>query len=128
MEVQKAASVDEYLSQFEGDVRLRLERMRAIIRQEAPDAEESISYAMPGYKLNGPLVYFAGFKNHVSLFGAGNMERFAEQLAGYKMSKGTVQFQNDEPLPEGLIRSIVKARVEENRAKAAKKGRKPVSM
>src|SRR5688572_20830785 len=118
-------TVDEYLAQVESDeARTRLERMRAIVREEASEAEEGISYGIPGYKLNGPLVHIAAFKNHCSLFGPGNMEQFAEQLKGYKISKGTVQFPHSEPLPEDLIRSIVRARVVENRAQPAKKGKK----
>ena len=105
-----------YIAQVESEeARQRLERMRAIVKEEAPDAEEAISYGIPGYELNGPLVHIAAFKNHCSLFGPGNMEQFAEQLKGYKISKGTVQFPHNKPLPEGLIRSIVHAQVEKNR-------------
>jgi uncharacterized protein YdhG (YjbR/CyaY superfamily) len=117
-------TVDEYIAKVDTDqARTRLERMRAIVREEAPEAEEAISYGIPGYKLNGVLVHIAAFKNHCSLFGPGNMEQFAEQLEGYKVSKGTVQFPYSQPLPEDLIRSIVRARVKQNRAKPAKKSK-----
>jgi uncharacterized protein YdhG (YjbR/CyaY superfamily) len=117
-------TVDEYIAKVDREeARTRLKRMREIVREEAPEADEGISYGIPGYKLNGVLVHIATFKNHCSLFGPGNMEQFAEQLEGYKMSKGTVQFPHSEPLPEDLIRSIVRARVKENRAKPAKKSK-----
>ena len=92
-------------------------RMRAIIREEAPEAQELISYGMPGYKLNGPLVYIAAFKKHVSLFPAGKVADFEDQLGGYKTSKGTIQFPLGQPLPEELIRSLVRGRVAQNLAK-----------
>lgn len=120
--MQKPESVDGYLDSLESDeARRRLERIRSIIREEAPDAEEGISYGMPGYKLNGPLVYYAAFKAHCSLFPAGKVEQFADILKDYKTSKGTIQLPNDQPLPEELIRSIVRARADENRAKPKKK-------
>lgn len=80
-------------------------------------AEEVISYGLPGYKLNGPLVYFGGFKNHVSIFATASQrvaKKFAKELAPYQRSKGTIQFKLDEPLPVELIRKIVKERVLEN--------------
>jgi len=84
--------------------------------QTAPDAVESISYAMPAYKLNGkPLVYFAGYKNHIGFYATPTgHEAFKEELSKYKQGKGSVQFPVDEPMPLDLIRRIVAFRVENN--------------
>ncbi len=82
-------------------------------------AEERISYGMPGYFYNGALVYFGGFKNHVSLFGtaSGVMKKFAKELDDYITSKGTIQFPLDQPLPTVLIKKLVHERVAENELK-----------
>ncbi|HEY6955575.1 MAG TPA: DUF1801 domain-containing protein, partial [Flavisolibacter sp.] len=87
--------------------------------EAAPTAEETISYGMPAYKLNGVLVYFGGFKNHCSFFPGGNalIEEFREDLKAYKTSKGTIQFPLNEPVPVGLIKRMVKAKVKKNLAK-----------
>ena len=116
----KFKNIDDYLKSFPKDVRQRLEQIRTIIKNTAPDAEESISYAMPAYKLNGkPLVYFAAFKNHIGFYAtpSGHSE-FAKELSKYKQGKGSVQFPLDKPLPLGLITKIVKFRVKENLQKS----------
>lgn len=96
--------------------------MRKIIREAAPEAEEKIAYRMPAYAQNGPLVYFAAFKDHISLFPAGSpMESFPEDLSVYRTSKGTLQFPLDKPLPYDLIRKIVRFRVAENLKKIKSK-------
>jgi uncharacterized protein YdhG (YjbR/CyaY superfamily) len=117
-----ANSIDEYIAEFPPDVRERLEQMRAIIRSAAPDATESISYAIPTFDMNGKhLVHFAGFKSHVSFFPTGSgRAAFEEELGGYKGGKGTVQLPMDEPLPADLIRRIVEFRVAEVTGKGAK--------
>ncbi len=117
MEDQKSvpATVDEYIAQFPEDVRQVLNQMRATVKENAPQAEERISYGMPGYFMKGRLVWFGGFKKHVSFFPTtSGIEHFQEELAGYKQSKGTVQFPLDKPIPYDLIAKIVKFRVEEN--------------
>ncbi|MCW5940845.1 MAG: DUF1801 domain-containing protein [Fimbriimonadaceae bacterium] len=115
-------TVDEYLAEVPSeDARRTLERLRAIVRDEAPDAEETMSYGMPAYTQNGPVVYFAAFKNHCSLFPGTTTEEFADALAGYKTSKGTIQFTPDRPLPEDLVRTIVRRRLEVNAEAAAKR-------
>ncbi|MBD3783162.1 MAG: DUF1801 domain-containing protein [Micrococcales bacterium] len=108
-----AATVDEYLAGFEGDVRARLETMRETIRAAAPDAVESMAYGMPAYKLDKkPLVYFAGFAGHVGFYATPNgHEAFAEDFARYKQGKGSVQFPLTEPLPVDLVRRVVGFRV-----------------
>lgn len=114
--MKAVATVEEYLKQFPPEQRAELEKIRKAIKDAAPKAEESISYGMPGYKLNGVLVYFGGFKNHCSFFPAGNsaIQQFSEELKAYKTSKGTIQLPLDKPIPVALIKKIVKARVKEN--------------
>lgn len=114
----KHESVDAYLEAIpDATFRAVLSRLRAIIKEEAPDAEESISYGMPGYKLNGPLIYFAAFKNHLSLFPTGVVDHYSDELSGFRTSKGTIQFTPDHPLSEDLIRRIIRDRIQENRSK-----------
>ncbi len=116
----KFKNTDDYIKSFPKDVRQRLEQIRTIIKNTAPDAEESISYGMPAYKLKGkPLVYFAAFKNHIGFYAtpSGHSE-FAKELSKYKQGKGSVQFPLDKPLPLGLITKIVKFRVKENLQKS----------
>jgi len=118
-------SIDEYILDFPDEVQALLIQVRYTIRQAAPDAEESISYGMPAYKTYGkPLVYFAGFKNHIGFYATptGHSE-FAKELSKYKQGKGSVQFPIDQPIPLDLIFQIVEFRVIENmeKAKAKKK-------
>ncbi len=90
-----------------------------------PDAEEVISYAMPGYKLNGMLVFFAGYARHIGFYpGAGGITEFKTELAGYKSAKGSVQFPLDQPLPLKLVEQIVKFRVKQNLERAKLKEKK----
>lgn len=120
----KAATVDEYLAQLDwAEGRVALERLRAIVREEAPDAEECISYGMPGYKKNGYLLGFAAFKNHCSFFPGGTAQDFADELTGFKTSKGTIQFSPESPIPEPLVRRIIRARVAASLSKKASKSR-----
>ncbi|MBA4408581.1 MAG: DUF1801 domain-containing protein [Bacteroidota bacterium] len=100
-----------------------LNQVRSTIRQAAPEAEESISYGMPAYKLNGRrLVYFAGFKNHIGFYAtpSGHSE-FAKELSKYKQGKGSVQFPLDQPMPLELIAQIVEFRAFENLEKGKTK-------
>lgn len=114
-------TVDEYINQFEGDVKKRLEVMRLLVRTQVPQAKESIAYGMPGYKLNGkPVVYFAGYTGHVGFYATPNgHEAFAEEFAKYKQGKGSVQFPNDQPLPVDLIKRVVRFRKEHIEASAS---------
>jgi len=84
-----------------------------LVRSEAPRADEVISYGMPYYKYNGPLVGFAAYKAHISLFGA-LPEELGDELKAYETGKGTVRFPIDRPLPVGLIRKLLRARVAKN--------------
>ena len=106
-------TVDGYINSFPDDVQILLRQIRATIIENAPDAIEDISYRMPAYKINGkPLVYFAGFKNHIGFYATptGHSE-FAEELSKYKQGKGSVQFPLKKPLPLDLIGRIVRFRV-----------------
>jgi uncharacterized protein YdhG (YjbR/CyaY superfamily) len=118
-------TVDEYISQYPEDVQEILRRLRALIRESAPQAEERIGYQMPGYYLNGPLVYFAGFKRHIGFYPtAAELQPFEYELAGYKRSKGTIQFPLEKPIPYDLIARIVQYRVAENLTKSKSSSRK----
>jgi len=121
--MKKPKSVDEYISGFPKKTQELLEQMRAVIIEVAPKAEEVISYNMPGYKINGMLLWFAGFKNHIGFYPRGSsvIIAFKKELAGYKTSKGAIQFPKDKPLPIALIKKMVKFRVTENLQEAKKK-------
>lgn len=115
------AGVDEYIAAFPPEVQEILEKVRATIKGAAPGAVECIAYAMPAYKLNGPLVYFAGYKNHIGFYATPTgHEAFKKELSKYKEGKGSVQFPLDEPMPFKLIEKIVRFRVKENMAKGKK--------
>ncbi len=117
----KYATVDEYIKTFPPDVQRVLGQIRKTIQAAAPEAEEVISYQMPAYRQNGILVYFAAFKDHIGFFPTAiGIESFKAELAGYKTSKGTVQFPLDKPMPLDLIKRIVTLRVKQNRDKAGK--------
>lgn len=114
-----ATSIDEYLAELPDESRRMLSRIREIIRAAAPDAVETISYAMPTFDMNGKhLVHFAAFKNHVGLYPTpSGLVAFAEELRPYQTGKGTARFAMDAPLPEDLIRRIVEFRVAETTGK-----------
>jgi uncharacterized protein YdhG (YjbR/CyaY superfamily) len=116
-----AGSVDEYIAAFPPETQRVLEQLRGLIRASAPDATETISYAIPTFDLNGHLVHFAGYEKHVGFYPTGRgVEAFKDELKAYKGGKGSVQFPLDEPLPADLIRRIVQNRVEENTRKSPK--------
>lgn len=117
-------TIDKYIVLFPPEIQDRLRKLRQAIREEAPDAEETISYRIPTFRLNGNLVHFAAFKDHVSFFPTSSgVEAFRQELSGYKISKGTIQFPLDEPMPLDLVRKIVRFRVRENLEKG-KPGKK----
>ena len=108
-----AKEVDKYIAGFPRDVQQILKKIRATIWKAAPKAEESISYGIPTYKLNGrPLIYFAGHKSHVGLYPmAGAIrQKFKKELSGYEGGKGTIRLPLDEPIPYALIGRLVKFR------------------
>lgn len=119
---QPAGSVDAYIASFPPSVQARLGKVRATIRKAAPKAQEAISYRIPAYRLDGTLIYFAGFAQHIGVYPAPRSEpAFRDELAAYAGGKGTVQFPHDEPLPLDLIRRIVKFRAADNAARSAKR-------
>src|SRR5512143_2177997 len=118
------ATVEEYIAQFPTDVQRVLRKVRATIKQAAPKAEERISYKMPGYYLHGQLVWFGGHPKHIGLYPTGEgIASFKKELAGYKTSKGAVQFPLSQPIPYDLITKIVKQRVRQNQKKGTGKNR-----
>ena len=118
----KFNTVEEYLSFFPAEIRKKLEDLRKTIKEAAPEAQEGISYNMPAYKYQGVLVYFAGYKSHIGFYPtASGIAAFKEELSEYPVSKGTVRFPLDQPLPFALIRSIVAFRLQENLYKARAK-------
>jgi uncharacterized protein YdhG (YjbR/CyaY superfamily) len=115
------STVDEYIASFPSEVGRLLGAYRAVIKEASPEAKEGISYGMPAYTLNGPLVYFAAHKTHVGLYALPRaIEVFKNELTGYKTSKGAIQFPFDRDPPLELVKRIVRFRVEENLAKPGK--------
>ena len=112
-------TIDEYISAFSPEVRAILQEVRQVVRSAAPDAQEAISYNIPAFKLNGILVYFAAFKQHIGFYppirGDSRLEKAVSQYAG---EKGNLRFPLDQPIPYALIERITKLRVKQNLAKA----------
>lgn len=108
-------SIDEYIASCPKELHTILKQIKEIIKQAAPKAEEGISYGMPAFNLNGPLIYFAVFKNHIGIYPtASPIVAFKKELKEYKTSKGTIQLPIDKPKPEKLITSLVKFKLKEN--------------
>jgi uncharacterized protein YdhG (YjbR/CyaY superfamily) len=111
-------SVDDYIATFPKTVQCILEEIRKAIREAAPEAEETISYQMPAFKLKGILVWYAAYKNHIGFYPrVSAIVAFKDKLFRYKLSKGTVQFPLNEPIPFDLIKEIVRFRVREDVSK-----------
>lgn len=111
--------VSAYINQFPEPVKTRLTNLRLLVRSTVPEAVESISYAMPAYKLNGkPLIYFAGYKGHVGVYATPDgQSQFKDELSSYKQGKGSVQFPNDQTFPMDLVKQMLefnKSRIELN--------------
>ena len=118
-------NIDEYIAEFPKDVQKILEQVLATIKKAAPTAEEKISYGIPTFTLNGNLVHFGGFKNHVGFYPTPTgTEAFEKELSVYKTGKGSIQFPLDKPMPLNLITKIVKFRVKKNLEKAKAKTKK----
>lgn len=121
-----AKDIDSYLATLPVDQRVTLEKLRMTIHSAAPKAEEAISYQIPVLKYLGPLVYFAAFRNHLSLFVPGKvlLKTFSAELKPFKTSGATIHFSPEHPLPASLVKKIVKARIADNEARAKKKPKK----
>jgi len=117
-----ASTIDEYLAALSDDKRAALEKLRKTIRAAAPKAEECISYQIPAYRQDGMLVGFGATGNHCAfyLMSSSIVEAHKEELKDYDTSKGTIRFQPDKPLPVGLVRKLVKARIAENAVRPGK--------
>jgi len=114
--------ISAYISQFPENVQVKLNEMRALIRSLAPEAIETFSYQMPTFNLEGNLVHFAGYKNHIGFYPApSGISIYEDEIKKFKYAKGSVQFPIESALPVDLITRIVKFRVEENLSKARKK-------
>ena len=125
MDQAEPKDIDEYIAGFPTEIQERLEKVRKTIRDAAPEAEEAIKYRMPTFVLNGNLVHFAAFKNHIGLYPAPHaIEEFKDELSVYEGAKGTVRFPLGQPIPYELIGRIVKLRVADSLAKAAAKKKK----
>jgi len=112
-------SVDDYVEAFPKNIQECLQEVRQTVRKAAPEAEETISYQIPAFRLHGILVYFAAFKNHIGFYPTSSgIRAFKKELSRYEGSKGTVRFPVGKPLPLALISRIVKFRVKENLKKA----------
>lgn len=108
-------NINEYIKQYPKEVQGILKKMRATIKSAAPQATEAIKYGIPTFVLNGNLVHFGGFKNHVSFFPTSSpVSVFKKDLSKYKVSKGTIRFPINKPIPYGLIKKIVRFRVRQN--------------
>jgi uncharacterized protein YdhG (YjbR/CyaY superfamily) len=116
---RKPRTIDEYLAQVKQDYRATLEALRSTIHVVAPEAEECISYGVPAFRLNGrSLVFFGAWANHCSFYPGSSttLKKFREDLKGFQISKGTIRFSPDSPLPVALVKKLVKARIAEKRA------------
>ena len=125
MKTKQARDINEYIADFPVDVQPLLQKVRTTIRRAAPKSEETIKYQIPTFVLNGNLIHFAGYKNHIGLYpGSKPIEEFKDDLVKYRTSKGTVQFPLDKPIPVGLIGKITKFCVKRNLERAAAKAKK----
>ena len=121
----KPVTVEEYIATFPEDIQYRLHKIRDTIRKTAPQAEELISYSMPLYKLNGMLISFAAWKEHIGMYPIPAVTgEVKKKLGPYKDAKATLRFPIDQPLPTGLIAQVVKLRMKENALKAKLKAMK----
>ena len=114
----KPANTDEYLATLDDGQRAVVEQLRAVIRAAAPGAEEGFSYGMPLFRLGGkPLVWYAAWKQHYSLYpiGAAQLSAHGIDASAYETAKGTIRFPASHPLPYDLVKKLVKARIEELR-------------
>jgi uncharacterized protein YdhG (YjbR/CyaY superfamily) len=124
-------TIEAYISGFPEDVQQILQKIRRIVSDAAPDAEEAIKYQIPTFVLGGNLVHFAAFAKHIGFYPTpSGIEQFKDALSAYNCAKGSVQFPLDAPIPYVLIKRIVKFRVKESRDKTSfkpkgKKGSKP---
>lgn len=123
MNTDKPDSIDSYINSFPADTQKILQEIRQTIREAAPEASEAIKYAIPTFVLNGNLVHFAAFKNHIGFYPTpSGTDAFADELSAFKSGKGSVQFPLSQPIPLDLIKRIVQYRMKQQQStKKAKK-------
>ena len=122
MTTPQPTTVDAYIAGFPSAIQQLLQQIRAAVREAAPEAAETIKYAIPTYTLRGNLVHFAAYKHHIGFYPTpSGTDAFEAELSKYKRAKGSVQFPLDQPIPLNLISKIVKFRVQEQAAKPGKK-------
>lgn len=114
-----AKNIDEYIKGFPPDVQSILQKIRQVVNSAVPKAEEAIKYAIPALVLNGNLIFFAAWKKHIGVYPITSaiIKELSKELTPYEVSKGTVRFPLDKPIPYGLIKKLVKVRIKENAAK-----------
>ncbi len=120
MDAFEYKTIDEYIAGFPQNIQAILTKMRQSIKETAPDAKETIAYRMPTFRLNGNLVHFAAFANHIGFYPTpSGILAFEKDLAGYETSKGAIRFPLDKPIPYELVKKITKFRVNETSEKKA---------
>jgi len=125
MKSTEPTNIDEYIAGFPQSVQETLHKLRAIVREAAPDAEEALKYRIPTFVQHENLVHFAAFENHVGFYPTPSaIETFKNELKGYKSAKGSVQFPHEQPVPFALIKKMVQFRVDEIQSKMAAKKKK----
>lgn len=114
-------NIDEYIATFPKEIQVKLTSIREFIIANFPEVSEAISYAMPTFRLNGNLVHFAGYKNHIGFYpGSSGVANFLDKLTEYKTSKGAIQFPIEASIPFNLIKEIIEFRIKENLSKLNK--------
>lgn len=120
-----AKDIDSFIADFPKETQKLLQQVRETIQKAAPEAQETINYGIPTFKLNGNLVHFSGYKHHIGFYpGAAGIKAFEKEISKYKNAKGSVQFPLDQPIPFDLITRITKFRVQQNIEKAEAKKKK----
>ncbi|HEY3343694.1 MAG TPA: DUF1801 domain-containing protein [Anaerolineaceae bacterium] len=115
MTTDKPKNIDEYIAKYPDDIRVILEKIRMTIKNAAPEAKETIKYEMPTFTLDGNLVYFAAFKEHIGFYPPPTgLEKYQAEISAYAGPKGSLKFPLDRPIPYDLIHEIVTFRVKEN--------------
>jgi len=118
----KIKTISQYIESFPESTQKILKKLHKAIKEAAPNAEETISYNIPAFMLNGPLVYYAAYKHHIGFYPTGaGIAAFKDDITSYKHSKGTIQFPIDQPLPLDLVKKIVRHRIKMNVDKTKKK-------
>ena len=124
---KKPKTIDEYLANVKPDHRKALQKLQRTIQTAVPEAEERISYGIPAFRLNRrPLVFFGAWANHCAFYpgSAATLKKFRNELKNFQISKGTIRFSPDKPLPVALVKKLVKTRIAENNDRANKKRKK----